>query len=171
MKNLVTDIILIISMVIYYVVACLFVVLWRKKHFVDYAHRSGIALVVFLMGLFLSTFAIVAGMTFINHPNGEETLIIVSSFVLSFVLSLFWIYSFCFCIYIKETVLIKRTLFRCVSIDLKDKETIVESGLVAVITSKDKTIEFSTRHLEGNVDQLLRDCVYLNMASKKSFEI
>lgn len=136
----------------------LFAIWWNKKFFVKQLHHRGTSLVFLGLQLFFIPF------TVIYFTNAYDIAVFLCSIIGIWLISIImWASLFFYCIYIKGTVLIKKTLFKTISIDLKDERVMIGE---ASITCGEKEIEFSLRHLEGNVGHFMMECQNIHLAAK-----
>jgi len=155
---MVVEIIVLSSIAFLDIVFALFAIWWSKKFFVKQLHRRGVSFVFLGLQLFLIPF------TVIYFTNAYDIAAFLCTIIGIWLISIImWASQFFFCIYIKDTIVFKKTLFKTTSIDLKDEQVVIGA---ASITCGEKEIEFSLRHLEGNVGYFMMECQNIHLAAK-----
>ena len=155
---MVVEIIILSSIAFLDIVFALFAIWWSKKFFVKQLHRRCVSFIFLSFQLFFIPFIVIY---FTNPYNIAAFLCtIIGIWLISIIM---WASLFFYCIYIKGTVLIKKTLFKTISIDLKDARVMIGE---TSITCGEKEIEFSLRHLEGNVGHFMMECQNIHLAAK-----
>ena len=152
---------LVVAMHLFAVVSCL---VWRIKKFHKGLHHSIVGLLVLLASLYLGVFLPIGGFTFLDGGTSGTKSLLVATLFCPALLSLY-LHECCFCIYLDDSVVVKRTLFSETRIDLMESKSLIDDTgpfpkyfRFTIESLDNKTIQFITSHIEGDLMSFLRAC-------------
>ena len=136
---------------------------WRLRRFHKGLHYSAIGLGYLFLSIYVGMFLPIGGFTFLDGGASGTKALIAAAIICPFLL-FFAIRGFCYCIYIDGCEVVKRTLFREVRIDLRDKSVIIDDSEPWTITfwisirSDKNQITFNSRRTEGDIRSFVKNC-------------
>lgn len=144
---------------------------WRHKKYQKFLHNTWTGIISFLLSFCFGVLLPIAGFVFLDNGEAGTKMLIIGSILCPLFL-LLSIHNFCFCIYIEGNLVIKKTLFTAVRIDISKVDSVVEKRpvfgdyAINIISANGDCIQFFKRTIEGDVQLFLKECYKIQKAEK-----
>ena len=149
---------ILVIIILFSIVLCFFVVkIWKKRNYVKEIYiDEGVSIIFYVMAI-ISTITLLI----IYFMDSKELTHIYKLLLIILLMDFVLLFAFCFtatfCIYLKDGLLIQKSIINSKKILLNNDTKIIEKFDRTIIKSKRKSISINIRYLIGNTNNLINN--------------